>query len=175
MKTKSLTRIVLAAAVSAAMCLTIHTARAQSAIATWWCGPLVNGGGAAPAPFTNNTSSVGVIVGPIMKGPGIGAVTTGDAYGGNTWTNAGLADSEANSIANGLYITYTVQAAPGYSISFATNYMFVHASSTGPHNGVLQYSTDGVNYSDIGSMTIPSGTASTVWTNNLATNSFLQN
>ncbi|HTX20310.1 MAG TPA: Ig-like domain-containing protein, partial [Candidatus Aquilonibacter sp.] len=29
--------------------------------------------------------------------------------------------------------------------------------------------------SDIGSMTIPSGTASTVWTNNLATNSFLQN
>ncbi len=116
-----------------------------------------------------------MIVTPITKGPGIGAVTTGDAYGGNTWTNAGIADSETNSIANGLYISYAIQAAPGYLISFSTNYMFVHASSTGPHNSALQYSTDGVDFTDVMHMTIPSGTSSTVWTNVLSTNSFLQN
>jgi Bacterial Ig domain len=177
---KSLTRIVLAAAVSAAMCLTIHTAHAQSAIATWYCGPLVDGGGAAPAPFTNNTSAVGVIAGPIMKGSGIGAVTTGDAYGGNDWTNnvpggSGATDTEANAIAGNHYLTYTVQSASGYALSFSTNYMLVHASSTGPHNVALQYSTDGIDYTDIAGLTIPSGTSSVVWTNDLATDSFLQN
>jgi len=144
-------------------------------LATWWCGPLVNGGGAAPAPFANNTANANVIVGLMMKGSGIGAVTTSDAYGGNTWTNAGFADSEANSIANGLYVTYSVQAAPGYTISFLTNYLYAHASSTGPHNGELQYSTDGVNYTDILPMSYGSGTISLIVTNNLSTIAALQN
>ncbi len=38
-------------------------------------------------------------------------------------------------------LTYTVQANPGYTVSFSTNVLFWHNSATGPINGELQYST----------------------------------
>ncbi len=172
-----LSKIFLTVAVSAAVCFTINKASAQQSIASWFCGPLVNGGGASPAPFTNNTANANVIVYPITKGAGVGGVMTGDAYGGNDWTNAtlGTADTEANSIAGSNYVSWAVQAVPGYTLSFSTNFIFVHVSSTGPHTNEMQYSTDGVNYSDIASFTVASGTTSTVWTNILATNQILQN
>ncbi len=175
---KSLPKILLAAVVAAAMCSTINPARAQQSIATWYVSAsLANGGGAPPAPLANNTANPNVIVTPLMKGPGIGAITTSGAYGGNTWTNAGIADSESNSIANGLYITYAIQAAPGYTISFATNVFNFHNSATGPHSGELQYSTDGINYTDILAISYGAqGTAfSTVQTNSLSNLQMLQN
>lgn len=149
-------------------------------VATWYAGALTAGGGAPPAPFTNNTADPNVIVTPFMKAttsPGIGAITTAGVYGGNDWTNAGVADSEASSITNGYYITYAVQALPGYTVSFYTNVLFYHNSATGPINGELQYSTDGINYANVVPMTYASSSVAEtlVMTNNLSGFNFLQN
>ena len=176
---KTLSRKPLAIALIGAACLAINQASAQvswpETIATWsFSGVTANNGGTPPAPYTNNTvppAGENVIVGPITKGAGVGTTTGSDDYGGNTWTNT----SEASAIATSNYISYAVQAAPGYSISFGTNYVYLHASSTGPHNVELQYSSDGVTYVNVTPFAIASGTTSVVWTNNLSTNAFLQN
>lgn len=165
---KPLSKILSLSALALATCFAVESASAQQTIATWQSNPLSSGGGAPPAPFTNNTANPNVIVFPMTKGSGIGVVSTASVYGGNTWTNAGLPDSEANSIANGLYITYAIQAAPGYTVSFATNILSYHNSATGPFNGEIQYSTDGVNYSDIYSIAYAAGNvAETTFTTNV--------
>lgn len=152
------------------------------AVATWWSNPLANGGGAPPAAFTNNTADPNVIVTAMNKGSGIGAITTSGVYGGNNWTNnvvggSGTTDTEANAIAGGHYVTYAIQARSGYTVSFYTNVLYYHNSATGPINGELQYSTDGVNYEDLVPMTYAaSSVAETlVMTNALANFSQLLN
>ncbi len=157
------------------------SAQTPEIMAGWTTTSLAAGGGAPPASFAPTTSDPNLIIGPLNKGSGIGAITTANVYGGNDWTNAGVADSEANSIANGLYITYSVQASAGYKISFTTNVLYYHNSATGPWTGALQYSTDGVNYNDIASLAYstmpnPSGVAATSsLTNNLSGIASLQN
>lgn len=144
-------------------------------LATWWVNLQTNL--PPPNPFTNNTADVNLIVGPMMKGFGIGEPSGTEEYGGNNWTNdvvggSGATDTESNAIAGGHYITYSLQAAPGYTVSFFTNFLYYHASGTGPSHGELQYSTDGVDYVDLEPMSY-SGTA--LLTNNLSTIQFLQN
>ena len=153
MKMKSFVKIMSAAALMAAACLTARDVSADEVMAGWAVNSLTAGGGAPPAAFPATQSDANLTIGSLMKGSGIGAITTAGVYGGAAWTNSGVADSEANSIANGLYITYSVRANPGYTISFTTNILFWHNSATGPINGELQYSTDGVNYTDISAMT----------------------
>lgn len=155
---------------------------ASESVATWWSNPLANGGGAPPAAFTNNTADPNVVVTAMTKGSGIGAITTSGVYGGNAWTNdavggSGTTDTEANAIAGGHYVTYAIQAAAGYTVSFYTNVLYYHNSATGPINGELQYSTDGVNYVNLVPMTYAtSSTAETlVMTNGLANFSQLLN
>ena len=141
--TKSLSTVSFVVAMVAAAFSTVNRASAQASyqetVATWSAAPLANGGGAPPAPFTNNTvapAGQNVIIFPMQKGFGLtNTVTTAGVYGGAGWTNTGVASSEANSIANGLYITYAIQAAPGYTISFTTNFISYHNSATGPING----------------------------------------
>lgn len=168
---KSLTRIIFATAVSAILSFTANRLSAQQTLASWYSNPLTSGGGTPPAAFPPNTANPDVTVTPLAKGVGIGVVTTAGVYGGNTWTNVGIADSESSSITNGLYITYVIQADPGYTISFSTNVLAYHDSGTGPGNGELQYSTDGINYSDIVSMGYiggnGSGNAATTFTTNI--------
>jgi hypothetical protein len=173
-------RILFAVALALAARLTTNTVSAQvtfeETIATWSCKPLTgnNAGGPAPAPFTNNTVGPGggnVIVSPITKGLGVGNTTGNDEYGGINFTNV----NKANAITASNYISYTVQAAPGYTISFQTNYFFVFALTAGAHTNVLQYSADGVNYIDLSTNTIPAGNSSTTWTNNCAGVAQLQN
>jgi len=162
MKMKSTVKLLRAAALSAAACFALHNVSAQENItgdlfAGWAVNPISSGGGGTPpAPYSTTSGDANVTTGPLMKGSGIGSITTTNVYGGATWTNTGVADSEANSIANGLYITYTVQANAGYTISFTTNILWFHNSATGPISGELQYSTDGMNYTDISAMTYSS-------------------
>ncbi len=183
--TNSPSTALFAALLITVTCCAINRASAQASypetIATWSTAPLANGGGAPPAPFTNNTVAPGgqnVIIFPMQKGFGMtNTVTTTGVYGGAGWTNAGVADSEANSIANGLFITYAIQAAPGYSISFTTNFISFHNSATGPFNGELQYSADGINYSDVANLAYTNGNiaATTALINNLSGVAALQN
>ena len=175
---KALSKISLVIAMAGAAYLAGSRASAQvtwpETIATWsFSGVTANNGGTPPAPYTNNTVPPGgenVIIFPVTKGAGVGTTTGSDDYGGNTWTNT----TEASAIATSNYMSYAIQAASGYSISFSTNFVYLHASSTGPHNVELQYSSDGVTYVDVTPLTIASGTTSVVWTNNLSTNAFLQ-
>src|ERR1700677_3246248 len=172
---KSLIRLTFAAAVSVALFFTTSNVSAQQAIAGWCVDAITsaqNGGGPPPAPFTNSTANVNVTVYPMTKGtnsPGIG-VDSGlsEAYGGVDFTNLGVADSEANSIADGYYITYAIQAAYGYTISFNTNLVFFHNSATGPWEAELQYSTNGASYSDVASMNYTNGNIA--WTGYQAVN-----
>src|SRR5580698_11622441 len=177
---KMFKKILNAAALATAMCLIVGRASAQENItgellAGWAVNPLPASGGTVPVPPT--TSDGNLTIGPLTKGPGITAVTTTGVFGGAGWTNAGFAGNESNSIRNGLYITYSVTANPGYTISFTTNVLFYHNSATGPHSGELQYSTDGVNYTDILSLTYgAAGSANTTGiTNDLSGIAALQN
>ncbi len=179
-----LSKILFAAALTAAACFTVNQASAASysgTIATWSVGSLTNGGNLPPALFTNDTVAPGgqnVIIFPMTKGSGLtNNITTAGVYGSAGWTNNGIASTEANSIANGLYISYAIQAAPGYTISFSTNYISYHNSATGPFNGELQYSSDGINYSDVSSLTYAQGNvaASGGLTNDLTGVAVLQN
>jgi hypothetical protein len=151
----------------------------QSLVAWYVNGLPVGAGGAPPAYFTNNFADANLIVSPMTKGFGVGTTTSYGYYGGNGWTNAGIADSEASSISNGLYIAYSVQAAPGYTVSFFTNLFYAYASSTGPNSGELQYSTDGTNYTDIAPIAyaggVGNGSHAGLITNNLSTIQALQN
>jgi hypothetical protein len=177
---KTFMKTLSVAALAAAACLTVRNVSAQENItgelfAGWAVNPLPASGGTTPVPPT--TSDANLTIGPLTKGPGIGAVTTTGVFGGNTWTNAGFVGNESNSIRNGLYITYSVKANPGYTISFTTNVLFYHNSATGPFLGELQYSTDGINYSDIASLTYSAAGVSVTGglTNNLSGVAALQN
>jgi hypothetical protein len=177
---KMFKKILNAAALATAMCLIVGRASAQENItgellAGWAVNPLPASGGTVPVPPT--TSDGNLTIGPLTKGPGITAVTTTGVFGGAGWTNAGFAGNESNSIRNGLYITYSVAANPGYTISFTTNILFFHNSATGPNLGELQYSTDGINYTNIAALTYSTAGVSVTGglTNNLSGVAALQN
>jgi Immunoglobulin I-set domain len=149
---KMLKTIIGAAALAFAAGLTVGNVSAQENItgdlfAGWAVNPLPASGGTTPVPPT--VSDGNLTIGPLTKGSGITAVTTTGVFGGAGWTNTGVQGSEASSIAHGLYITYSVKANPGYTISFTTNVLFYHNSATGPTVGELQYSSDGVTYTDV--------------------------
>jgi hypothetical protein len=182
---KPLIKVLSLAAIAAVACFTVNNVSAQTSyietLATWSFSQLPNGaGGLPPAPVANITVPPGgenVIIFPITKGPGMTNLDAGfnAAYGGEGFTNNGVGDSEANSITSGLYVTYAIQAAPGYSISFSTNYFYLDSSATGCHSNMLQYSSDGVNFTDLTPFTIPSGSTAIIWTNNVSTFAQLQN
>jgi hypothetical protein len=153
---RMLKTIIGAAALAVAAGLAVGNVSAQENItgdlfAGWEVNPLPASGGTTPVPPTVFDGNL--TIGPLTKGPGIQPVTTTGVFGGNGWTNTGVQGNESNSIVHGLYITYTVQANAGYTISFTTNNLFFHNSATGPTLGELQYSTDGVNYTNIQAIT----------------------
>ena len=171
-KMKTIKRTAAAALLAVAACFQANDTSAQSLFGGW----LTSGYGASqttnlPPAFANANLTVGALV----KGSGIGTVTTANVFGGNAWLNS----TEAAAITAHDYIKWTVQANAGYTISFTTNILYYHVSSTGPASGELQYSTDGVNYTDVSSMPYPAGGgnggATTVLTNNLSGVAALQN
>ncbi len=172
---KSFLKMTMVAAVTAVACVTMQSASGQTLISGWAVNSTVNGGfGTTLPPTTNDTR---YIIGPLTQGSGIQQVTTAGVYGGSGWTNAGVPDSEANSIAHGLYLTYTIQAYPNVITSFTNFTLYYHNSATGPTNGMLQYSTDGITYSDVAALhySAPNTAATTSLTNNLTAVAALQN
>src|SRR5580658_3920587 len=178
---KSLARILFIAVVSAVTGFTVKNAFAQEVLTAWYPNAItVNGGGLPPALFTNVFTNINLVVYPMTKGAGIHTeATLNTAYGGNGWTNntwiASSGNTEGGGILNSNYITYAIQAAPGYTVSFSTNFAYIHNSATGPTNAVLQYSTDGVNFSDLFDFGYFAGGASAAITNVLSGYGQLQN
>ena len=163
-----------AAALAAVTVLATRTASAQNnLLASWTFSNSIPNYGFVPGttnsiPQAPTYANPNLIIGALKQGPGVvPSPVTNSYFGGQGWTNAGVADSEANSIANGLYVTYTVQAAPGFKVSFSTNSMYVYRASGGPSFGMLQYSPDGITYTNISTNAYTTGT---YVTNKLATN-----
>jgi hypothetical protein len=169
-KMKSIIKTATTAILAVAACIQVNHASAQTLFAGW----LTSGYGAStstnlPPAFANANLTIGALA----KGSGIGEVTTANVFGGNEWENS----TESAAITAGDYVTYSVQASSPYTISFTTNILYYHNSATGPTTGELQYSTDGVHYTDLLTITYqPGDTAETTsLTNKLSGISALQN
>ena len=104
-----------------------------------------NGGSSPMAPTTVDNR---LVVEGLTKGSGIGAVTTGSAWGGNDFVGTDL----ASAIANNDFATFSVTPASGYQVSFSKIPAYnVRRSSTGPITGIWQYQKGSGAFANIGS------------------------
>lgn len=150
MKIKAFTKIIGAVALAAALLTTVR-ASAQTVLAGWDVNGLT---GSGPTSYAATAANPNLIVGGLTKGAGITNTTTANVWGANGWTNTGVADSEANSIIGNKFITFTMQARPGYTLSMTSiSKFYVSKSGTGPASGALQYSLDGTTFTDITPLT----------------------
>lgn len=73
-----------------------------------------------------------------------------DAYGGNNFSTT--ATSEAMAISANDFISFAVEAQPGYQLSLSQIPAYnIRHSATGPVTGIWQYKVDGGSWTDIGS------------------------
>jgi endonuclease I len=108
-------------------------------LAGWDTSPLPGGAGNyGPSPYAATTTGANVTVGGLTRGSGVG---TGYTAAGRAWGGVGWIDtSAADAVANNRFATFTVQANPGFMVSFRSISKFDYRrSSTGPPNGLVQY------------------------------------
>jgi len=121
-------------------------------LAGWDVNDQVGGSGNfGPSPLAPTISNGNVIVGGLTRGSGVATATTGAgrAWGGTTWEDATSADA----IANGKYVTFTLQAVAGKTLSVTniSKFNYRSAGTTGPTNGLLQYQVGSGAFQDVGS------------------------
>ena len=107
-----------------------------------------------PAVATNSNIVVtDIVVGSGLTGSGSAA---GYSFGGSVVANSTL----ATAITNNAYFTMTIKAAAGKTLSLAGfSTWFTRKSGTGTTQIVVQYSLDGVTFSDAGTVTVTSTAA----------------
>ncbi|WP_339611238.1 hypothetical protein [uncultured Planktosalinus sp.] len=121
-------------------------------IASWDMEGLANYG---PSPFTPGNSSSSVVVNGLERGTGLNTSGTaaGDAWGASEWYSAAPTETQSSAIANNKYVTFTITPNTGNNISISSIEPYnIRRSGTGPINGIWQYSIDGVNFIDIGTV-----------------------
>jgi endonuclease/exonuclease/phosphatase family metal-dependent hydrolase len=93
--------------------------------------------GFGPSPMSPTTNASMVVAGGLTRGPGL---TTNPTAASRAWGANGFgASSPAAAIAEGDYVTFSVAAASGYTISVEAIGRFGYRrSSTGPTDGILQ-------------------------------------
>jgi len=112
--------------------------------------------GASPLPPTTNIANVTVMGLTRGIGVGTGGTAAGSAWGGNGFDNT----TPAAAIAAGDFVTFSVTANVGYSVSFTNISRFDYRrSSGGPPNGVLQYQVDNGSFVDITNLSYPTTTS----------------
>ncbi|NDE18450.1 hypothetical protein EBZ80_26435, partial [bacterium] len=123
-------------------------------LAGWDLNDQLGGAGNfGPSPLAPTISNANVIVGGLTRGSGVATNSTstgaGRAWGGTTWDDATSADA----IANGRYVSFTLQAATGKTLSVTNlaKFNYRSASTTGPLNGLLQYQIGSGAFQDVGS------------------------
>ena len=113
-------------------------------------------GGASPQ-LPNSTSS-NVTIGGLTRGSafGITGSPAGNAWG--TTVNVTSLTSSASAVSSNSFISFTVKANTGYTLSISSFSPYnVRRSSTGPTSGQWQYSINGGSYFDIGGVPITWG------------------
>ena len=111
-----------------------------------------------PSPFAAATADANVAVGGLTRGSGVGTTGTAAAraWGGDDWTSS----DAAAAIAAGEFATFTVQANAGFKLSLSSIDPFDYRrSSSGPANGLVQYSIGGA-FTDIASVSYSSSSSS---------------
>lgn len=96
-----------------------------------------------------NTLASGVVNGTgLTRGSGVGVISSpaARAWGGDGWNSA----SQAAAITAGDFVTFTLTADPTKVLRFdSVDPWDYRRTANGPPNGALQYSTDGVNFTDV--------------------------
>jgi len=121
----------------------------------WEMTGVSNGGSSPMAPTTVDNR---VVVEGLTKGSGIGAVATGNVWGGNNFMGTDL----TTAITNNDFATFSVTPASGYQVSFSQIPAYnIRRSSTGPATCIWQYQKGSGAFTDIGSaITNPTDAAS---------------
>ena len=100
----------------------------------------------------------GVSVVGLTRGSGVGTAGIGTprGWGGTTWNSA----SAAAAISANQFVTLSVTPEEGNYVSFySVSKLDYRRSGDGPSSGVLQYSKDGVAFTDIANITYPGSSA----------------
>ncbi|MCL2413780.1 MAG: chitobiase/beta-hexosaminidase C-terminal domain-containing protein [Bacteroidales bacterium] len=133
-------------------------------LATWTLSGMSGGG---VSPFAPTTSADGIIVGGLTRGGSTTGLIASGSPAGSAWggvitpaNNAG-GGSMATAIANGSFVTFTVQAEVNNRVSLTQIGAYnVRRSAGGPQQGQWQYSLNGTDFFDIGSPITWGGTTS---------------
>ncbi len=110
-------------------------------------------GGFGPSPFDATTSSASVTVGGLTRGGGLTTSGGGsnDSWGADGWFVIGPTQTQAISIANDKFVTFTITPNFGVNVSFTAIEPYnIRRSGTGPTTGIWQYSINGTEFFDIG-------------------------
>jgi 2',3'-cyclic-nucleotide 2'-phosphodiesterase (5'-nucleotidase family) len=137
-----------------------RSAEAAATVAAWDVSTLPGGlNNFGPQGYAPTTSDPHVTVVGLTRGttPTNGSSGAAHAWGGNTFNSS----SESAAITASQYVTFTVTAQAGYTVSFSSIGTFSYRrSGTGPSNGVLQYSLDGITFVDGPSLSYTSTSSS---------------
>lgn len=83
----------------------------------------------------------------INRGSGINPTNLNDAFSSNNFT---LNGTQASALANNDYLQFQISPLSGYQVSLNSLDVTLRRSNTGPNTYIWRYSTDGVNFNNIG-------------------------
>ncbi len=116
--------------------------------------------GYGASPFSPTTVNENLTVGGLTRG---GGITTGGTVPANVWGGTGW-DTSATSVSAAIsaneFATFTIKANAGYEVSFSSINVNFRRSSGGPNSFQWQYSLNGTDFSNIGSVFSYTGTES---------------
>lgn len=127
----------------------LFTSSSFAQLATWNVSTMTGGAGNfGPSPLAPTATGPNVTVTGLTRGSGVGSTTGSGAargWGGNTW-----ALTSAAGITGNQFITFTVSANAGFTMSLTSlNPLDYRRSGTGATNGLVQYSINGGSFVDI--------------------------
>lgn len=131
--------------------------KAQITLAGWEINGVT---GYGPSPLAPTISSSNVTVGGLTRGPGVGTagLAASNAWGGTSWHEG---SNFAGAVSNGNYVTFSVTAKSGYSLSLTEISSYnIRRSDTGPTTGQWQYQVGAGSFNNIG--------GEIIWGNNIA-------
>ena len=132
--------------------LSADITQAIAPLAAWEVGGLVGGpNNFGPNPLDTISANQNVLITKLTREAGI--VLTSGTAAGSAWGGTGVnSTSFANAVSGNDYITFGVQAKPGYTVSFSEIPAYnIRRSGTGATTGQWQYQLNNGGFVDIGS------------------------
>lgn len=116
-------------------------------LAAWQFGSPASSGNESTYIATSNNSNL--MTTTLSRGSGISATALGRGFASNNWDNGA---TKSSAISNNEYYQFVLNSNIGYDYSLTTlNATLRRSGPTAPNTYIWQYSTDGTNFSDIGS------------------------